>query len=481
MLNLVKGSNMKDTKQNSKFRYVVPASVLLIVLCIAGFLDGMDVSSMGVILPVIQHNLHISTQALQWIISGYVLGYGGFMLLGGRVADLYGRRHVFLISMALFALASLAGGLADTGWLVIATRIIKGICAGFTAPAALSLLLGLYSSARERNRALGIFSSTSAIGFAMGVAIGGFLGDISWRLAFFLPIPFALAVVAVGVVALPPDKIQEGKMRFDLLGAILGTAALLAIVFGATQAATYGWIAAASVGPLLLGVVLLLGFLAYERKIQNPLMPLSIFKRPGLGFASIMAFFMQGNYVAYQFVAALYLQTVVGWSSSQTAFAFVFAGLIVVFAATRFAKLAHRIGSLPVVVIGMTLEMLGFAWFLAMRGHISILLLIAVTQLFIGSGVAAALPAINITGLAKAREAEQGLASGIILSAFQIGGGLVVAIVGSIFAASSNNVGSAAYTIAMSVVVGLALAAALYALATWQKTKKQNNDVKGTV
>jgi MFS family permease len=466
-------SNTKQENQITRKRFVVPASVLLIVLCIAGFLDGMDVSSMGVILPVIQDDLGMSTQALQWIISGYVLGYGGFMLLGGRVADLFGRRRVFLISMALFAFASLVGGLADTGWLVVATRIFKGICAGFTAPAALALLLGLYTGAKERNRALGIFSSTAAVGFALGVAIGGFLGDISWRLAFFLPIPFALVIIVVGVLALPADKVQGGKKRFDLLGAIFGTLTLLSTVFGATQAVAYGWMSMLSAGPFTLGVLLLLGFLAHEQRAKSPLMPLGIFKRPGLGLASIMAFFMQGNYVAYQFVAALYLQSVVGWSSSQAAFAFVFAGLIVVFAATRFAALTHKIGSLPVMALGMALESIGFAWFLLARDHTPAPLLVAVTQLFIGTGVAAALPSINITGLAKTREAEHGLAAGIVLSAFQIGGGLIVAVVDSIFAASRHT-GSGAYTLAMAIVAGLGLAAALYAFMAWQRAIKYN-------
>lgn len=463
----------RSTSTNKYSHYTLPASILLVLLCVAGFLDGMDVSSMGVVLPVIQHSLHMSAQSLQWIISGYVLGYGGFMLLGGRVADLYGRKRVFLTSMALFALASLAGGLANDGTIVIAARLIKGICAGFTAPAALALLLGLYTDARERNRALGMFSSTAAVGFATGVAIGGFLGDISWRLVMFLPVPFALLVVALGAVGLQADPTVSPKKHFDLVGAVLGTVGLLALVLGATQAASYGWLTFVTLGPLLGGIALLTAFLPYEQRIAQPLMPLSIFKRQGLGFASSMAFFMQGNYVAYQFVAALYFQSVLGWSASQAALAFVFAGLIVVFMATRFARLALHVGSLAVVALGMTLEALGFLWFFLMHGHVPVLPLVAITQLLIGSGVSAALPSINITGLVHTKEAEHGLASGIVLSAFQIGGGLLVAITASVYAASGS-AGSAKYTHALVVVVGASAIAALSALAVWRKSASES-------
>jgi MFS family permease len=461
----------QHSSNNHHPRHILPASVLLVLLCVAGFLDGMDVSSMGVVLPVIQRSLHMSAQSLQWIISGYVLGYGGFMLLGGRIADLYGRKRIFLVSMVLFALASLAGGLASDGTIVIASRLVKGICAGFTAPAALALLLGLYTDAKERNRALGIFSSTAAVGFAMGVAIGGFLGDISWRLVMFLPVPFALVVVVLGALGLKADPANTNRKHFDLIGAVLGTGGLLALVLGATQAASYGWLAAAALGPLVGGIILLAIFLLYERRVAMPLMPLGIFRRAGLGFASIMAFFMQGNYVSYQFVAALYFQSVLHWSASQAALAFVFAGLIVVVMATRFAKLALRIGSMTVVVLGMTLEALGFLWFFIMHGHMPVLPLVAVTQLLIGSGVAAALPSINITGLVHTKEAEHGLASGIVLSAFQIGGGILVAVTASVYAVSGT-ADLAKYTNALAVVVGASAAAAIAAFAVWRRSRQ---------
>lgn len=460
------------TTEKKRAKWALPASALLVLLCIAQFLDAMDISSMGIILPIIQQDLGMSPQYVQWIVSGYVLGYGGFLLLGGRVADLFGRRRVFLISMLLFALASLVGGLAQNGEVVIASRIIKGILAGFTAPAALSLLLGIYRDPAERNRALGIFASTGAVGFVLGVAIGGLLGDINWRLAFFLPVPIALAVVVLGMFSLPADRKNTGSKQFDLVGAIVGTSALLSIVFGATQAATFGWLSFPTFGPLLLGMMLLLAFLAYERRAKAPLMPLAIFRQRGLGFASIMAFFMQGNYVSYQFVVALFFQLKLGWSASQTVLAFVFSGIIVALLAPWFAKLAHRISVEKVLFIGMGMELLGIVWFLLAHANVNPIILMGVAQILIGGGIAAALPGFNIAGLAHAKEEHHGLASAIVLSALQIGGGIIGAVAASVYAASYATSGDAAYSNPLWVVSVLGIVALLIAAFQVRKTKR---------
>lgn len=336
------------TRMTTQPRIVLSAGVVLALLCVAQFLDAMDISSMGIIAPLIQREFAVSPQGLQWLVSGYALGFGGFLLLGGRIADLFGRRRVFLVSMTLFALASLAGGLANSETALIAARIAKGVFAGFTAPTALSLLLAQYTEPSARNRALGIYSATSAIGFASGMIIGGFVGDISWRLAFFLPVPIALAVIGVGLLGLAPDKPTHRSRRFDLLGAVMITVALLAIVFGATQAATYNWGSHQALLPLLTGIALLGAFIVYQYRASAPLMPLSIFRRPGLSYASIMAFMLQGNYIGFQFVAVLYLQTVLHWSALQSALAFALGGLIVTCTATRFAALALKIGPSPI-------------------------------------------------------------------------------------------------------------------------------------
>lgn len=462
------------TKQTAAKKLALPAGVLLAILCVAQFLDAMDISSMGIILPIIQQDLGMSPQYVQWIISGYVLGFGGFLLLGGRISDLFGRRRVFLISMLVFVLASLIGGIAQEGWLIIASRIIKGISAGFTAPAALALLLGIYRDPEARNKALGIFSAMGAAGFVLGVSVGGLLGDINWRLAFFLPVVVGLAVLVLGFIGLPADTKATGSKRFDMVGAIIGTIALLSIVFGATEAATYGWWAFQTTGPLLAGVLLLGAFLAYERRTKEPLMPLSIFRQRGLGFASAMAFFMQGNYVSYQFIVALFFQLQLGWSATQTVLAFVFSGIIVAALAPRFAKLALRTGPEKVLLIGMTLELLGVVWFLLAHSAVDPIVLMIVAQILIGGGIAAALPGFNIAGLMHAKEEHHGLASAIVMSALQIGGGIIGAVTASVYAASFAISHEAAYSSPLWLVVVLGVIAVGVAALQVRKLRRDN-------
>lgn len=462
------------TNTVAKARLALPASAILVLLCIAQFLEGMDVSSMGVTLPIIQKELGMNAQSLQWIVSGYVLGFGGFLLLGGRVSDLFGRRRVFLLSMLVFALASLVAGIAGNGELIIAARIVKGICAGFAAPAALALLLGLYRNPAERNRALGVFATTGAVGFASGLVIGGVLADISWRLTALMPMVVALAVVAVGALSLSHDKpVRSGKKQFDLVGAVMITSALLAVVLGATQAATYGWLSPLSLAPLAAGVALFAAFLGYERRIKEPLIPPDIFSRPGLGFGSLMAFFLVGNYMSFQFAATLYYQQELGWSALQAGLAFLIGGACVVFGATRFAKLALRIGPVPVIVAGMAIQLPGYIAWLLLLGHVDGVILVLTQQILGGIGFAAAYPAINIKALAETREDEHGLASGIILSAFQIGGGIILAVVASVFAAS-NPEGLSKYSNAVVVVSILSLASTLLATYGWQRKRKDD-------
>ena len=218
--------------------------ITLLVLCGVLFLDGLDVSMVGVALPSIESDLHLSTSTLQWVVSGYVLGYGGLLLLGGRTADLLGRKRVLVIALVVFALASLLGALVDSGPLLIAARFIKGAAAGFTAPAGLSIITTTFPEGPLRNRALGIYTATGASGFSLGLVLGGLLTTAGWRWTFLLPFPIAavLAVVAARVLRPDPPRVSEG--RFDIAGAVSVTGAMLALVFGVSGAPDAGWTSA---------------------------------------------------------------------------------------------------------------------------------------------------------------------------------------------------------------------------------------------
>src|SRR5439155_1921861 len=222
---------------------------MLVVLCGALFLDALDVSMVGVALPSIRNELHMSTSSLQWVVSAYVLGYGGFLLLGGRAADLLGRRRMFLISLGVFAVASMLGGFAHDGSLLIATRFVKGVSAAFTAPAGLSIITTSFEEGPARNKALSVYTATGATGFSLGLVFGGLLTEISWRLAFLIPAPVALTALIAGIRLVPKGPRPPRFARsFDVAGAVSMTAAMLLLVFTLVEAPDAGWGSARTLG-----------------------------------------------------------------------------------------------------------------------------------------------------------------------------------------------------------------------------------------
>src|SRR5215469_360146 len=242
---------------------------LLVVLCAAFFLDALDTSMVAVALPSIQRALHMSTSGLQWVVSGYVLGYGGFLLMGGRAADLLGRRRVFLIALASFFVMSALGGVAGDAGLLVASRFLKGIAAGFTAPACLSIILSSFPEGPLRNRALAAYSSTGAAGFTFGLISGGLLSEVSWRLVFFMPTVVAGLTLTVALRVIPRDEQRrQGRARMDIPGAVTVTAALLLLVFTLTQAPGAGWGSARTVLSLTASAVLLAVFAMVESRAK---------------------------------------------------------------------------------------------------------------------------------------------------------------------------------------------------------------------
>ena len=281
----------------------------LLVLCGALFLDGLDVSMVGMALPSIHNELHLSTTSLQWVVSGYVLGYGGFLLLGGRAADLLGRKRVFVIAIAVFLLASLLGGLATDGTVLIATRFIKGIAAAFTAPAGLSIITTTFAEGPARNKALGIYAATGASGFSLGLVLGGLLTTLGWRWCFFLPVPIAAAILAIAPRVIPSDPPRAaGRRHYDLAGAFSVTATMLLLVYTVTQAPQHGWTSARTA--LLAALTVLVGalFVGIELRVREPLVRLGILRSWTLVGANLGAMTMAGAYFSFQFVLSLYLQ-----------------------------------------------------------------------------------------------------------------------------------------------------------------------------
>ena len=415
------------------------SGLLLVLLCAVQFLDGMDVSAMGTALPRIQQDLGMSAGALQWVVSAYVLGYGGFLLLGGRMADLLTRRRLLVGSLLTFTVASCAGGLAGAGGVLVAARLVLGISAAFSAPTALAILLDTYRDEAARNRALGAFAATGAAGFVLGLVLGGALAGISWRLTLLVPGGVALVVAAAVQRVVPSGGVRpEGRGRLDLPGALTVTSGVLLLVYGVTHASTAGWADSATVTSLAAAVVLIAGFVQVERTTRSPLVPLDTFRRPQLAHANACALLFQGTYVAFQFVATLYYQDELGWSPFQTGLAFLLGGVIVVFASPRVAAAVGRTGTWPLVVAGLALQAVSYVWFVLWFDRVDGVVLVLVQQALGGLGWAATYTALNITAVSNARDHEQGLVSAMFIAAIQIGSGVVLAVVASVYAASSD-------------------------------------------
>jgi MFS family permease len=437
----------------------------LIVLCAALFLDALDVSMVGVALPSIRTDLHLSTTSLQWVVSGYVLGYGGLLLLGGRAADLLGRRRVFLTALAVFAVASLLGGLVDDGGLLIATRFVKGVAAAFTAPAGLSIITTTFAEGRERNRALSIYTTCGASGFSLGLVLSGLLTEVGWRWTFLMPFPLALLALAAGSRLIPRQAVPAREGRgYDLAGAVTATGGLLLLVYTVTEAQGAGWGSARTVLSLVAVAALFAGFVAIEQRTAHPLVRLGIFRKGLVARANIGALALFGAYVGFQFIATLYLQSLLGWSALDMALAFLPAGLIVAASATRMGALVDRYGTTKLMLVGFPAALLAYANFLRIGVHGDYLTVILPSMVLLGVHFALVFPSLNIQATSGVDDSEQGLASGLVNTAFQIGGAVVLAVVTAVVTSGASGgagPGDArsqlgGYHHALGVVVGVA-------------------------
>src|SRR3954467_6149143 len=445
----------------------------LLVLCGVLFLDGLDVSMVGIALPSIEKDLHLSTSTLQWVVSGYVLGYGGLLLLGGRTADLLGRRKTLLVALSGFTFASPLGGLVDDGTLLVVPRLLRGAAAAFTAPAGLSIITTTFAEGPERNRALSIYTATGASGFSLGLVLGGVLTELGWRWTFLLPVPIALALLAVGPRVIPHDRgVALSRRRFDVPGAVTLTTGMLLLVRTIVEAPDQGWASAQTVGAFALSAILLSLFVAIERRSPAPLVRLGILRSSSLVRANLGMMTMFGAYVGFQFVMTLYLQTLNGWSAIQTALAFLPAGLLVALLSTRIGPIVDRLGTARLVALGALSFAVGYTA-IALRGidiAPSYILELLPTMLLLGFGFALSFPTLNIAGTSGVGDHEQGLASGLVQTSFQVGGAIGLAVVSAVVTSRAGTRTDPetlvdAYRVAIAVTLGIAVGGLLVALA----------------
>lgn len=416
---------------------------LLITLCVVLFLDGLDVSMIGVALPSIGAELDLSTSSLQWLISGYVLGYGGLLLVGGRTADLLGRRRVFLIALVVFAAASLLGGLVSSGPLLIATRFIKGLAAAFTAPTGLSIITTNFAEGPARNKALSIYTVFGAGGYSSGLLFGGLMTGVGWRWTFLLPVPIALLALAAAWVLVPHDEpVEEGG--HDLLGALTSGAAMLLLVYTVVSAPEVGWASTRTVLSFV-GVAALFGaFLAIERRIAHPLVRLGILRKATLVRASLAIVAVGGSYFSWQFIVTLFLQDGLGWTPLELALALLPIGLMVTLSAVFSDKLVDRFGTGPIIAVTMAVMAVGYLLFtIGLDTTPSYLGMLLPTLVLIGIGWVG-FPAINIQATSGIDDDEQGLAAGVLQTSMQVGAAIVLAVTTAIIASNTGDATSPA-------------------------------------
>lgn len=412
---------------------------MLLVLCGALFLDALDVSMIGVALPSIRNDLHMTTSSLQWVVSAYVLGYGGFLLLGGRAADLLGRRRMFLIALGVFAVASTLGGIANDGGLLIATRFVKGVSAAFTAPAGLSIITTSFAEGPARNKALTVYTATGATGFSLGLVFGGLLTELGWRWVFFLPAPVALLALLGALRFVPRDGLRAHVARkFDLAGAVLLTGAMLALVYTVVEAPSVGWGTARTLGSFAGVAALLIAFVAREQRAAAPLVRLGILRSSTLVRANLGAMMLFGSWVGFQFIATLYMQQLRGWSALDTGLAIFPGGALVAVLSPSVAQLIARFGPSRLIVAGLLCASGAFALFIPIGLHSTYLPSVLPTMLLAGIGFALAFAPLNVAGTSGVAPAEQGLAGGLLNTSFQFGGALVLAIVAAVINAYTD-------------------------------------------
>jgi MFS family permease len=414
---------------------------VLFVLCAVIFLEGLDVSMMGVALPSIQAGLGMSVGSLQWVMSAYVLGYGGFTMLGGRAADLLGRRRMFLLWLGVFLVFSGLGGFATEGWVLILARFVTGVSAGFLTPAGLSIITTTFSEGEHRNKALLVYAGTAAAGFSLGLVVGGLLTEIDWRWVFFAPVVMASAVMIAAIRLIPADDAPERSAHgFDIGGSITLTAAMLLFVFTVVKAPDVRWEQTA--GTLIASGALLATFVAIERRSAAPLVRLGILRSGALIRVNVSAMLFVGSFGGFQFIAVQYLQNVRGWSAIETGLALLVAGIDAILAPTLTPRLVDRFGVTRVILAGAIIAAAGYALFLPIGLDSPYATAMFPTMILTGIAFALTYGPLTIAATDGITPEEQGLAGGLLNTSIQFGTALGLAVVTAVNLAATGSSGS---------------------------------------
>ena len=403
------------------------------------FMTILDIAIVNVALPSIQLDLGFSQENLQWVISAYALVFGGFLLLGGRSADLLGRRRIFMLGTFIFTLASLLSGLAWSDESLIAFRALQGLGAATITPAALSILVWTFKEGRERNIALGAWGAVGGVGAAFGVLLGGVLTDwLSWEWIFFVNVPVGVAALILAPFLLDESLDKHGQ-GFDVAGAVLVTSGLSLLVLAITQGHGWGWGSAETIGVFAAAGALLLAFVGWESRVKDPLVPFSIFRLQTLTAANVVGFILGTALFAMFLMLTLYMQQVLGLSPIETGAGYLaVAGTAIIWANVAAAAVT-RVGVKPALVFGMSLMTVGLLYFTQVSVDGSYWGDLLPGFLIIGLGMPFAYVAVTIAAVAGTKPLEAGLASGLINTSQQIGGAVGIAILSTIAVSTTDD------------------------------------------
>jgi EmrB/QacA subfamily drug resistance transporter len=403
------------------------------LLCSVAFLDFVDSTIVNVALPTIRRDLHFSVQSLQWVSSGYLLTYGGFMLLGGRAADLLGRRRVLVAGTTLFALSSLFGGFAGSASVLVGARLAQGLGGALMLPAALSILTTTFNDGTDRHKALGTWGAIAGLASAVGVLLSGILTEgPGWRWILFVNPPICLLVLAATFRLIPGERRRAPVTNFDALGAVLATGGMLLLVYGLVNAPTVGWGRARTIAELVAGIALLVAFVINEQRSNNPLLPLPIFRIKGLAAADATQLIGVAGFIAVFFFLTLYLQNVLGYSPIQSGAAYLPVTAGVGIAAGISARLFARIGTRPVIVGGSLVAAGGVFYLSRITVHASYLTELLPGLVIMSIGLGGVFVAVTTAANAGVPADRAGLAAALLNVSQQLGGALGLAVFSAI-------------------------------------------------
>jgi EmrB/QacA subfamily drug resistance transporter len=420
--------------------------IALILLCAAQFVVVLDASIVNVALPSIGRALHFSEENLQWVVNAYVLVFGGFLLLGGRMADLLGRRRVFMGGLVLFGLASLVGGLANSEGMLIAARAVQGLGGAILSPAALSIVTTTFAEGSERNRALGIWGAVAGSGGAAGVLLGGVLTDsLGWEWIFFVNTPIAIAAALLAPRLIDESSADARIRTFDAAGAVTVTAGLSLLVYAMVDATNSGWGSTKTITLLAVSVALLVAFVVIELRSRAPLVPFRVFRLPNITGANVSGVLIGASLFSMFFFVSLYMQQVLGYSPLKSGFSYLPLALTIIVSAGVASQLVSRFGFKPILIFGMALIAIGLLMFSGVPVDGSYAADILPASLVAAAGLGFSFVPVTIAAVSGVRNEDAGLASGLINTSQQVGGALGLAVLSTISISRTNDVMAAAH------------------------------------